>query len=345
MKKTAIALLGLLLLVSCEEVPLDKEPGEKDSLFERLKREGDISGAFTPFTLIDRPQYQSMDSAVHMVDDDLVLLLKKEGQIYVYPHKYMYVEVVNEFADGHPIAITFCPLTRSGLAWDRVISGDTTILTASGYLFKENLMPLDTTSGSIFSQMLSEGISGFREGYRMNNISILETKWSTVVEFFPESVVLDPVETLIVCGEPGTHSTQTSSIGSQKSAQVSDPHFLGIPGSTGVMLYGYDQFPGEIHTTYAMDVFGNKRILFMAGSDQHRYIVPFLTSYHMIPLDTFPVILEDETGTRWDVFGEAVSGPRKGEKLESPHNYVALDWAWDLLYDLVRHHVPNSSEF
>ena len=57
------------------------------------------------------------------------------------------------------------------------------------------------------------------------------------------------------------------------------------------------------------------------------------------------MILEDETGSEWNIFGEAVSGPRMGEKLESPDHYVALDWAWELLFEDVKYFVPNSSQF
>lgn len=343
MKKIVFGLLGILLLVSCEEVNPDQEQKEPESLFDRLRNDGSISGAFTPFTLIDHPQYQPLDSAIHLQDEDLVLIVKKEGKVYVYPHKYMYVEVVNDFIDGHPIAITFCPLTRSGLGWDRVVASDTALLTASGYLFLENLMPLDTLNGTLFSQMLSEGISGNRAGYKMNHISLVETKWATVEQFFPDARVFDPEETLIVCGAPGNHTSQSTQATVLKTAPLEDPHFFGIPGKRGVVLYSYDQFPGEIHSTFAMDIFGTKQILYMVGSETHGYIVAFNTSYTMTPLsERFPVILEDETGTQWDIFGEAVSGPRMGEKLESPDHYVALDWAWELLFENVKYFVPNS---
>ncbi|MCK4745987.1 MAG: hypothetical protein KAT15_03090, partial [Bacteroidales bacterium] len=64
------------------------------------------------------------------------------------------------------------------------------------------------------------------------------------------------------------------------------------------------------------------------------YIVAFQTTYEMEAVEgEFPVIMKDETGTYWTIFGEAVSGERGGERLESPVFYTAADWAWKDLFD------------
>ena len=57
-------------------------------------------------------------------------------------------------------------------------------------------------------------------------------------------------------------------------------------------------------------------------------MVAFTTSYKM-------VVMKDETGSRWTIFGEAVSGERGGEKLQSPVYYTAARWAWLDLYESV----------
>ena len=49
----------------------------------------------------------------------------------------------------------------------------------------------------------------------------------------------------------------------------------------------------------------------------------------------FPVVLKDETDSYWNIFGEAVSGERGGEKLPSPVYYTAARWAWLDLYENV----------
>jgi len=50
--------------------------------------------------------------------------------------------------------------------------------------------------------------------------------------------------------------------------------------------------------------------------------------------------MKDETGTLWNIFGEAVSGERKGERLRSPLYFTAAEWAWKDLYDQVDYFQP-----
>jgi hypothetical protein len=44
------------------------------------------------------------------------------------------------------------------------------------------------------------------------------------------------------------------------------------------------------------------------------------------------IILEDNEGNQWDIFGKAVSGPRTGTKLNKPQSYIAYWFAWAAFY-------------
>ena len=45
--------------------------------------------------------------------------------------------------------------------------------------------------------------------------------------------------------------------------------------------------------------------------------------------------MSDENGNKWDVFGNAVSGPDADAKLESVNAYMASGWAWRDLYQFM----------
>ena len=79
----------------------------------------------------------------------------------------------------------------------------------------------------------------------------------------------------------------------------------------------------------------------VVGSKKHGFIMSFNGRYQMKAVqDAFPVIMEDDTGTRWNIFGEAVSGPGKGERLTTPPSYFAAEWAFEALFpdrDLMEH--------
>ena len=45
-----------------------------------------------------------------------------------------------------------------------------------------------------------------------------------------------------------------------------------------------------------------------------------------------PIIMQDSEGTAWDVFGRGVSGPRTGQQLDSPRNFIAYWFAWTAFF-------------
>ena len=49
----------------------------------------------------------------------------------------------------------------------------------------------------------------------------------------------------------------------------------------------------------------------------------------------YPVVMEDTDSNKWDIFGYAVSGPLKGNKLEKPEiSYTAFWFAWSAFHEL-----------
>ena len=43
-------------------------------------------------------------------------------------------------------------------------------------------------------------------------------------------------------------------------------------------------------------------------------------------------LVQDQEGTVWHVFGEAVSGPRQGEKLTPVNSFIGYWLAWGAFY-------------
>ena len=48
--------------------------------------------------------------------------------------------------------------------------------------------------------------------------------------------------------------------------------------------------------------------------------------------DSLPVVMKDAGGSRWDVMGKAVSGPRVGEQLLFPPSFIGYWFAWAAFY-------------
>jgi len=319
-----LAIISLLLYTTgCQtETTFPGDSQAASDITSQLEEQENVTGNLNPFKLIKNPSYATVDEISHLQDDDLVFLTKASGTVKVYPYRHMLVEVVNEAENGVWMAITYCPITRSGINWDRVVGVDTLLLTASGYLFKDNLMPLDVNSGNIWSQMLMRRFQGdaidgeifaFRE---LTTYPMIETTWRTIKNHFPDA------------------SIYINNIGMKSAEATPLAQHLGIIGKESVETFSLDMFPGEISMHMSAVNPGGKIVV--AGSSEHHYMLAFLTTYNMEPVyGKFPIIMQDETGTMWDIFGEGMMGERAGEKLESPLYYTAADWAWRDLFEEV----------
>ncbi len=75
------------------------------------------------------------------------------------------------------------------------------------------------------------------------------------------------------------------------------------------------------------DVLEGKKIV-LAGNTKDSYIVSFERELDGVLLDfratdaELPVIMDDNEGNKWDVFGFAVEGPRKGERLRATQSLI-----------------------
>ncbi|MDF1574290.1 MAG: DUF3179 domain-containing (seleno)protein [Bacteroidales bacterium] len=237
MKIFSLCTIGIILLfaTACQtDPPPPADSQTAEDIVKQLEDQEDVRGGLNPFRLIENPLYSAVEEAGHLRDNDMVFITKADGEVKVYPHRHMHVEVVNEEANGVLMAITYCPITRSGINWNRLVGADTLLLTASGYLYRENLMPLYVNTGNIWSQMLMRRFQGtarqgdlfaFRE---LNTFPMIETTWLTVKDHFPQARVY-------------VNNSGSKSAGSAPLEQQ-----LGIIQRESVQLFTMDMFPGEI---------------------------------------------------------------------------------------------------
>lgn len=327
MKRLGVCLvlsLGLLA-AGCVSESLE-ETGSRE-LIRQLEEQEHVRGALNPFPLITDPVFVTVTEVDDIREDDKVFMCRIGEDLRVFSNRDMYVEVVNTTLDGIPVAITYCPITRSGIAWNRLVGEDTLLLTASGYLYRENLMPLDVNSGHIWSQMLMRrftGDLGTGELFSFRDIStfpMLETSWQTVKDHFPDALVF------------------RNTAGMKSAGAAPGEQQLGIIGKEEVQTFSLDMFAGEI-TLYESTVQPGGAMV-VAGSSGYQYMLAFRTTYRMEPVEgQFPIIMRDESGTLWNIFGEGVQGGHDGEVLEAPLYYTAADWAWRDLFDQVSRFDP-----
>ena len=294
---------------------------------------------------VDNPQFAPVDEIDFIIDDRLVIGVKNGDEVKAYPHQVLdWHEIVNDEIGGTPFALTYCPLTGTGIGWHREINGSVTEFGVSGLLFRNNLIPFDRNSDSEWSQMQLRGVRGEHSASNIETVDVIETNWSTWKEMYPDSEVLT-TET----GFSRDYQEYTYGISYLNNSNTLFPvnnrddrlhekeRVHGIIADTAatedadVKVYVIDDmgtgvnviedsFQGIDHV-----VVGSAELNIAASFE--RTINGTLLNFEPVN-DSLPVVMEDQEGNRWDIFGNAVSGPRQGQQLTPTKSYTGYWFAW-----------------
>ena len=111
-------------------------------------------------------------------DNELVLALEYKSVKRVYPLQIMvWHEIANDVIAGDPIAVTYCPLCGSGIAYFRVLDGEPVKLGTSGKLFNSNLVMYDDKTDTYWQQIEGNAIVGELTGFELQAVSVDTVVW------------------------------------------------------------------------------------------------------------------------------------------------------------------------
>jgi len=337
-------LLLSVLLISCESVSTNTStPNDSDTDNSWLIPEDQVfvGAGRDDIPSIDDPSFKAVSEINFLEDDELIIGVKIGDEIRGYPHQILnYHEIVNDFIGDEAVAVTFCPLTGSALAWNREIEGEVTEFGVSGLIHKNNLIAYDRATNSYWSQMLEQSVNGERIGTKLQSYGIVEMNWRAWKQYFPNSEVLT--------GETGFDRDYSSyPYGRNYSSDDNNIIFPinreddrldrkelghGVLYNQDLHVFVLSDFP-ESTIAVNRNVAGEDLVI-IGNADQD-----FITSYSSVASDGTvlrfsvseqdqPALLEDEEGNVWNYFGEAISGPRTGEKLKPIRSYNAYWFAW-----------------
>lgn len=330
MKYFILFFVLILILFSCSDSgELEPDLGPIAEEFQWTVPKKSIAGSFNPFALAIDPVLRTAGEIDFIDDESLVAIISFNENVKVYPYQYLGpFESVNDNLNGIDYALTYCPITKSALCWDRNYNNNIMVIRASGYLLNDNLIAHDANSDTFWSQIGAECIKGKYAGETNKTYNFIETKWKFAKENFPNSKVFTN----------SSIANKSENITKKKSSELKTENSLfGIiekspNGLKKVYGYNYSLFEGKTKL-YERRISSRKAVI-IGNSDLH-----FITTYFKgsnaefsAIEDQFPIIMGDDEGNEWNIFGVAVSGPREGEQLESPTNFVALLSAWQDFY-------------
>lgn len=273
-------------------------------------------------------QYQPVDGGDWLSDSDTVMGYVAESGAFAYPIKFLNShELVNDTIDGVPLLVSYCPLCGSGVIYDRRLDGVTHVFGNTSALYENDLVMFDHATGSYWFQVGGEAIVGALTGSRLDLLPSATMPWGVWKEFHPDTQILSRVQGF--SSFPNYDRDPFSSYKASVDAlrfpfPVSEDKIdTRLPASTitlTVVVDGMEKaYPVELMgDAVANDTVGGEPVVVFSREDG-----AFGTAFsRLVDGDalTFSItggtITDAETGSTWDLFGEAVEGELSGALLD-----------------------------
>jgi hypothetical protein len=338
------AALGVaLVLAGCDVTDVGggpSQPVDRCSINESELRSGGIPQ--DGFPALTDPAFVHGGAVDYLESNDRVIGLEVAGVFYAVPHNILWWhEIVNLNFDGLQLALTYCPLTGSSMAFDRSAVGGAEF-GVSGLLYRNNLVMYDRRRNqSLWPQMNRAGGCGPASGTNLAMYPVIEMSWAGWRTLFPEGrVVSDQTgfnRTYTTGGYPyGDYEEEDNPrLAHQMPIDERRPpkeRVLGVPGRDGGAIafpFGILDQLGPVAVAHAA-VDGEDVVVLW--SRQARAAMAYAAVVDGEPT-SFEVVdgqIRDAlTSSAWSVDGLALDGPQQGHRLAPvPTAYVAFWFAW-----------------
>jgi hypothetical protein len=148
---------------------------------------------------IDAPRFEQLDAgraggrAKTIGDNEPVISLVIAGDARAYPVRILiWHEIVNDTVGGIPVVVTYCPLCKSGLVFERALADRVLDFGTTGKLRNSDLVMYDRQTESWWQQFTGEAIVGTLSG---RGLRLVPSRMELLLRFrqrFPSGKVLVP---------------------------------------------------------------------------------------------------------------------------------------------------------
>lgn len=140
---------------------------------------------------LTNPGYEDVRGGAWLGDGDLVVGYVAGVRAYAYPFKILnFHEIVNDELGGTPVLVTYCPLCRSGIVYDRRVDGRVLSFGNTSALYQSDLVMIDRETRSYWWQVSGEAIVGTLTGTRLRVLPSTTTTWGEWKRLHPDTSVL-----------------------------------------------------------------------------------------------------------------------------------------------------------
>jgi hypothetical protein len=302
---------------------------------------------------IDHPRFVSITEADGWLQPvEPVVFVEVGDAARAYPIQIlMWHEIVNDELGGLPLLVTFCPLCNTAIAFERLFDDQSLDFGTTGRLRYSNLIMYDRQTESWWQQATGEAIAGEYAGQRLEFYPAAIISWDEFKSAHPQGDVLSR-ETGIsrnyghnpYAGYDSIHSSPFLYRGPEiPGILLPAARVLTLDLDGDAVAYPYDvlqevsvindEVGGQPVTVFwtegtasALDA------ITVAGGRDVGAAVAYSRSLADRTL-TFTArdgrIFDEQTGSEWNIFGQAVSGSLAGQALEPvvSINHFWFSWA------------------
>ncbi len=141
---------------------------------------------------IDNPKFVTPNEAnFHLDNEEPVMAFELDGEARAYPLQIMiFHEIVNDVVAGVPVVITYCPLCNSAIAFERTLEGVVLDFGTTGNLRNSDLVMYDRQTRSWWQQFTGEAVVGTLAGRQLRFLSAPIVSWQDFKNAYPDGMAL-----------------------------------------------------------------------------------------------------------------------------------------------------------
>jgi hypothetical protein len=140
---------------------------------------------------LDHPRFARASSVDWLAFREPVIELMVGRDVRAYPLQILiWHEIANDSVGGVPVAVTFCPLCNTAIAFDRRVHGRTLSFGTTGNLRNSDLVMYDRQTESWWQQFGGEALVGHYTGMRLRQLPARIVAFRQFEREYPHGLVL-----------------------------------------------------------------------------------------------------------------------------------------------------------
>ncbi len=303
---------------------------------------------------IDEPVFHAAAGVDYLRSSDPVVALEINGDARAYPLDIMiWHELVNDTVGGVPVSVAYCPLCNSVTVYEREIDGQVLDFGVSGLLYNSSLVMYDRQTETLWSHFTGQPLYGALSAAELVSIPATIVGFGTWQAENPDGLVLNrqtgETRNYGANPYPGYDDVNASPFlfeGEVDGRFTAMTRVVGVENDEGTVAAAFPLLelreagvatsslgdepvvafwvPGSVSALDDRQVSGGVDVgatgVFSPEVDGQS-----LTFSSSTDADGGVTITDVETGSMWNIFGEATDGELAGTQLEQ---FIHIDTFW-----------------